>query len=130
MGKSERQGEATQTQNRRTALVAHFGRFAKATGRISNEPRGKLVYLLPPLNHLLISLLKFDTALLSENLPLTKRHAVIVRVGEKQILRGTIEKLQGMQQTLRANVEQDKGKKRKGGVAAGDKVERSKKAKR
>jgi len=67
-------------------------------------------------------LLQFDVALLSENLPLTKRHAVIVRVGEKQILRGTIEKLLAMQQ--------DKGKKRKGGSAAGEINERPKKTKR
>jgi len=73
--------------------------------------------------------LEFDAALLSESLPLNKRHAVIVRLGEKRILRGTIEKLQAMEQALRANGDQDKGKKRKGGVAA-EKIERSKKAKR
>ena len=54
---------------------------------------------------------------------------MIVRLGEKRILRGTIEKLQAMEQALQANGDQDKGKKRKGGVAA-EKIERSKKAKR
>jgi SET domain-containing protein 6 len=71
-----------------------------------------------------------DESLLSENLPLYKRHAVIVRVGEKKILRGTLEKLQAMQETLGANAEQDKGKKRKGDVTAGETPERPKKAKR
>jgi len=74
--------------------------------------------------------LEFDAVLLSENLPLNKRHAVIVRLGEKRILRGTVEKLQIMEQALRANGDQDKGKKRKGGVAVDEKIERSKKAKR
>ena len=75
-------------------------------------------------------LLQFDVALLSENLSLTRRHAVIVRVGEKQILRGTIEKLQAMQQALPANADENKGKKRKGGSAAEENHERLKKPKK
>ena len=74
-------------------------------------------------------LLQFDVALLSEDLPLTRRHAVIVRAGEKQILRGTIEKLLAMQQALPAN-DENKGKKRKGGSAAEEIDERLKKPKR
>jgi len=70
--------------------------------------------------------LERDLALLSENLPLNKRHAVIVRTAEKQILRGTIEKLQTTQQAL-SESNQEKAKKRKGGEAT---TEGSKKARR
>jgi hypothetical protein len=52
---------------------------------------------------------------------MNKRHAVIVRLGEKQILCGTIEKLNAMQQG-----DQDNGKKRK----AEEKIEQSKKTKK
>jgi hypothetical protein len=61
---------------------------------------------------------------------LNKRHAVIVRLGEKYILRGTIEKLQVIQQAVRTNATQDNGKKRKGVTAAEEKIEPLKKAKR
>jgi len=73
---------------------------------------------------------EYDAALLSENIPLNKRHAVIVRLGEKQILRAAIEKQQGMQQALEGNGDQGKSMKRKGGDADEDMIEGSKKAKR
>ena len=79
---------------------------------------------------LLMRLLQFDVALLSENLLLSKRHAVIVRVGEKQILHGTIVKLLAMQQALQANADEDKGKKRKGGSAVEEIDKRPKKTRR
>jgi len=74
--------------------------------------------------------LEFDAALLSENLALNRRHAVVVRLGEKQILCGAIEKLQALQQVLQTSAGPDNGKKRRGSVVAGGKNGVSKKAKR
>jgi hypothetical protein len=74
----------------------------------------------------LSSYCKSDTALLSVNLPVNKRHAFIVRVAEKQILRGTIEKLQAMQQALHANGESDKEKKRKNSVVSREGLKKAK----
>ncbi|KAF9452763.1 SET domain-containing protein [Macrolepiota fuliginosa MF-IS2] len=42
--------------------------------------------------------LEADKALLSESLPLNKRQALIVRIGEKAILQGTLEKLKNLKE--------------------------------
>jgi hypothetical protein len=71
-------------------------------------------------------------ALLFENLPPNKKHAVIVRLAEKQILRGTIEKQQAIQRALRGNGDQDKSslRKRKSGAVGEEMIEGSKKVRR
>jgi len=73
--------------------------------------------------------IEYDTAILNESLPLNKRHAVIVRLGEKRILNSTIGKLQAMEEASRSDVN-NKRNKRKGGELVEEKDGKMKKAKR
>lgn len=75
--------------------------------------------------------LQWDAALLSQNLTLHKRHAVIVRLGEKRILHETAGKIQVREQSLRVTTDNENGKKRKGDNDSNGSVDgRSKKTKR
>lgn len=64
------------------------------------------------------------------SLSLNKRHAVIVRIGEKKLLYRALKKVGVIEMSLRAIAEEGQGKKRKGGAGSTEDTGSAKKSKR